>query len=185
MIKNRNNAMTLMEITVAMAIAGLLMAGVLGAVRALARDGMATALPHDQAVTEAGLRNVLEADIMHARRYRATDKGFELETSSALDPATMEIDHVPAVVAYEIRPAGKRNWLVRSQTSDIQKPQTELVLAGVKAIAIKRSPEPTSQDASTPDETPIDASQWRPIPDGLAVTVDLPDRSILLAFGPR
>ena len=185
MIKSRNNAMTLVEITVAMAIAGLLMAGVLGAVRALARDGMATALPHDQAVTEAGLRNVLEADIMHARRYRATQKGFELETTCALDPATMEIDHVPAVVAYEIRQAGKRTWLVRSQTSGIQKSQIELVLADVKAIAIRQSPEATSQDASVSDQTPVEAGRWRPVPTGLAVTVELLDWSILLAFGPN
>ncbi len=128
-------ALTLIEIMVTLAIVSILTVGALSAVSGMTRSETAQAAGHRHAVIVSSLRNLIEADILHATDYETTPEGFVLQTMVLLDHVTMRRRHLPVAVEYQIRLIGERSWLVRIQRPALEIPDSaELVWPGVTTI---------------------------------------------------
>jgi len=128
---------TLIELVIALAITALVCLGALSATAALARSGDALQRRSRTADFREALGPLLRHDLQHARRLAAAGDGIELNVSSALDPASLTVDHVPATVRYEIRHHGQSTWLVRRQTSPLVPDSTALVCPGVNSLTMQ------------------------------------------------
>ena len=170
--------LTLIEVTVAMALTGILMAAILKVVARLSRDpavrGEVTAgsLQADQ------LRSLLATDLVHAERFRenkdktgtdrkaAAGKGFSLQTRALLAAKTLELRHLPSTVTYDLRTVGSVNWLIRTQTTGRGESMTGLVCRGVHSVRI----ESPGNEKAKPDR-----QGWRAAGPVLDVTVQFQD----------
>jgi type II secretory pathway component PulJ len=164
-------ALTLVEITVALAILAMLAVATLRAVTHLARSQRRQDA-HARA-TERGkpLEALLEADLLHAERIRLADRGggFEVEGLAQLEPETLHLAHRPAVVRYELREAGGRTWLVRIQQCGGEKPRAELVTGGVHSMAA------TLEGGGGREDEKKANDKWVARPERVTVTVHYED----------
>jgi len=134
----RTEGLTLVELLATLAITGLLVAGSLRAVGSLGRSDRAGRSRYEDASRRAALERILEMDLTHARRFRATKTGFELQTWFALAGETLSAAHVPVRVAYEIETIHDRPWLQRRQTGSGSGPgAAELLLPDVVSIVLQ------------------------------------------------
>lgn len=164
----RRTGLTLIELAGAIAISGLLLAGALAAVSRLARSEKLLA-GRETGQSEAQLlRNVMEADVLHAERYQAAGGGVALRTRCWLDPSTMELEHIQSTVVYGVRKLAGQSWLVRTQQTGIRKPAAELVLAGVRSVELQ-------EEGLRGKPSPMPA-QWAEVPDRAIITVRLEGR---------
>ena len=131
----RKKALTLIEIMVTLAIVSILTVGALSAVSGMTRSETAKAASHSHTVFLSSLRNLIEADILHATDYETTPDGFVVQTMVLLDETTMRRRHLPVAIEYQIRLIGEQSWLVRIQRPALEIPDsTELVWPGVATI---------------------------------------------------
>lgn len=131
--------LTLIELTAAMAIAGMLMTATLGVSARLASRRRAEAVGTEDFARTQALGRLLEADVLPARRYRINDSGLWLETWSRLDRQTSARAHLPTIVNYEVRQVADDNWLVRLQQSPDDTKVFgfgDLVCRGVRRISL-------------------------------------------------
>lgn len=161
----RQHGLTLIELTVTLAIVSMLTATSLAVVAKLSRIGRVDAGQLTADSLRDRLTALLSPELVHIQQFRNTLTGFTMDTLSAIDPKTMQRQHRPITVAYDIVTVGERRWLVRRQTENIIPAFTELVARGISDIHI--------QDA-TSDE-PADLDTWaRPLV-AVRVTVTFDD----------
>jgi len=166
-----------------MAITSLLIMAALGALTRLARADRAAQAPVELPVIEAGLRQLLEADVAHARKCRTTRDGFELQTQSSLDPRDLELTHLDSTVGYEVRRFGSASWLLRRQKAAGSKDVCELVCPSVRSATLGGSAgnqTPAAGGASGPGE-PM-AGDWAGLPPILTVAVGFEGNRGVLSF---
>ena len=158
----RRKAMTLVELAAALAISAMLAAATLSVATTLARREATSRRDADAAFLDERLADLLERDLVQAEGYQPLAGGFALRSHGGLDAKTLETDHVPATVTYEVRTGDPQGLLVRRQESSLQPTVTELVAAGVKAIRLAPA---GKQAAATPAEL-------KGMPAAVAVTVE-------------
>ena len=130
-------ALTLVELLAALAITSLLVVAALRVSTHLARAEILSRRAREDLWSEARLRDLVTTDVVHAEAYQEDRDGLVLQTSACLDAKTLELEHVPAKVAYRVQTVGNRKWLVRSQESEWQPPVSELVSEGVRTIRLR------------------------------------------------
>jgi len=160
MRKRMNHGLTLVEMLAALAITALILAAVLPVTASLARSHALGENTQEQVSLESALRGLLATDLVHARSYRMTPNGVELEGLATLDLGTLELQHIPSTVRYEVRRIGARSWLARVQGSDPAGWVAELVCSDASAIGLR--------DASQPAAA---SGDWQELPDAVIVRV--------------
>lgn len=159
--------LTLIELTVAMAIATVVVVAAMATITALVRVHDLDRRRGRELAAADGLGWALAADLAHARAYRplADGTGFELRTDARLDGGRMELDHLPTRVVYAIRRQveGGPGFLVRTQHVDGRKPWAELVGEGISASYVG----PAEEEAGEPDR-----DGWIEAPRRLAVFLE-------------
>lgn len=127
--------LTLIELIVALALAATLAVGALTVTVNLRRSQMRWSRSGGDG--RSALRELLAADLLHADAARRIAGGFELRCRAALDPRTMKIHHLPAVIKYSVREVDGKYWLLRSQISESAGDFSELVCQGVRSITME------------------------------------------------
>jgi prepilin-type N-terminal cleavage/methylation domain-containing protein len=127
--------LTLIELTVALALAAGLAVAALTATVNLRRAQAAWDRP-DPGANGESLRRLLACDLLHADGVRKVRGGFELRCMAALDPETLDVRHLPAVVAYRVREVDGTHWLTRTQASQTGGDLCELICCGVESISL-------------------------------------------------
>jgi len=133
----RKNGLTLIELMVTLAITAILVTAALGAITTLTRLDKADQARDEATSIAPRVRTVLETDLTHAKRFATRDSGFVLQTVAAVKADSMELEHLPTTVTYTVRQVAGRQWLVRSQRSEIGSDCfTELVAPDISGIQI-------------------------------------------------
>jgi hypothetical protein len=164
-VRNRSrraDGLTLVELTATLAITSLIAVAVLPVTSNLSRAetlGQRTSARH---LYYEALRALLELDLAHADRYRLTDEGMEFLVHVALSPGTLEVQHVPATVAYAVRRVGGRGWLVRSQRSRQGGDLDEPVCADVRTFRLVPEGDPPKAEEA----------EWYPMPPSVRASVE-------------
>jgi len=165
--------LTLVELSVALAISALLAAAALRAAVTLARVEAAERRSVAATESHAPLRRLVTADLIHAKRRRLTKAGLELESWMMLDESTLTVKHLPGQVTYAVETIGGTPWLVRLQrqnggTGDSRgaKGFGEPVCPGVARVALETT-------AAAPAR--IDPDGWREMPATATVIVEFTD----------
>jgi len=130
-----SRGLTLVEVTVALAITSLLMVTALATLVNVSRAEAANQGRVDATETRLVVQRLLARDLAHARSWQATSGGFTIMTEAALDADTLELTHQSAEVSYQTRQLGPHSYLLRTQKGP-GKPLTELVSPGVTGIAL-------------------------------------------------
>ena len=133
----RSRGMTLVELLAAMAIASMLCASAVAVATQASRSSILPQQAHEESSLHDQLKALLEADLTHAVKCRTTETGFVLQTYSALDGDSLELSHLPSVVAYEVRKAQPRNVLVRTQQTAYGQKVCQLVCSCVAAVGLE------------------------------------------------
>lgn len=153
--------MTLIELMVALAIVGLVTAGVLGVVTNLSHGQGNRQRELLTSRTEAGLEDLLRLDFQHVTKLQRQANGFLLTSNAGLAKETSELEHLPCEIRYEIKTISDRNWLFRYQKS-VSCPQegesVEAVCADVKEIQIE-----------IPDELENNQTKWESVPNEFVI----------------
>ena len=156
---SRRAGLTLVEVTLALAITALLAVGVLEVITACTRGDRLDRRWQTSVQRQAALAELLTTDLSHARRVMKTAMGFQLDSRAALDAQTMELEHLPSTVVYEVRKIGSRTWLSRTQQLTDQAPSRELVAAGPKTLEI-----------AAVGGRDLPAGRWTSMPEAVTVT---------------
>ncbi|MBN1941690.1 MAG: type II secretion system protein [Phycisphaerae bacterium] len=149
--------MTLIELMVALAIVGLVTAGVLGVVSNLSHGQGDRRRELLAGRADAGLETLVRMDFLHAATLQRQGNGFSLTADAGLAENTRELVHLPCEIRYEIKTIAGRNWLLRYQKHTANPQEGELVeavCADVKEIQIE-----VLDDAEANQQT-----EWESIP---------------------
>jgi prepilin-type N-terminal cleavage/methylation domain-containing protein len=111
----RRKGMTLIELMVALAIVGLVTAGVLGVVSNLSHGQGNRSQELLTSRMEDGLEKLLRIDFLHATKLQCSLNGFSFSSNAGLAEDTNELKHLPCEIRYEIKAIADRNWLFRYQ----------------------------------------------------------------------
>jgi len=183
-----DRGLTLVELLVAIAIAGMLMAAAMAAVTSMAQADKISQRTESVANPIGDIKNLLSADIANARGYRPTAKGFEMQTLCSIDGRYMELRHLPCTVAYEVQEIAGQKWLIRIQSdSDNAKPYKELVSRHVVEIAVAESANKQTDDNAQPVRAASTQSRWQRIPPAMTLKIkpDTNDRPTDLVIQTR
>ena len=129
--------LTLIELLAALTIASALAIASLRVATRLTSERRIHQSSQRASSLEAGLRQALVADVVHARRYRNSANGLALQTQSRLDPKTLAVEHFPVRVQYQVRRIGRRSWLLRTQHLAAGGSSTQVVCEGVTRIQLR------------------------------------------------
>jgi len=159
--------MTLIEVSVALAIAAAIGAAALAVSTTVSRGQTVDQQQLAASSLEANLQGLLLMDLANASHFRNTDNGFALLANARLDAVTFEFQHLPTTVFYEKQRIGPRSWLVRRQefTDKGEHVMTELICAGVGTVGLQ-SVEPVEQADEKANE-----QGWLELPSATTVTV--------------
>ena len=148
--------LTLIELMVALAIVGLVTAGVLGVVTNLSHGQGARQREMFASRQEAGLEELLRLDLRHATKLQLLASGMLITSNAGLAEETNELEHVPCEIRYEIKTIAERNWLIRYQkhtANTKEKEVVSVVCADVKEIQIEM-PEETEKNLTKLESIP-------------------------------
>jgi len=160
----RGRAMTLVEVTLALALSTLLAVGALRATTALARSDRAAGQLDAEDVRAAGLERLLEMDLEHALRFRSRPEGLEIQTLARLREGTWEVEHLESAVTYRVERGGSAGGvLLRVQDAGDGRPLVELAARGVRGLSAAR---PAGGGSAS------GAGEWQTAADGVAVKVE-------------
>jgi prepilin-type N-terminal cleavage/methylation domain-containing protein len=151
----RKCGLTLVELTVALALSALLATATLAAAAQMAKGEKQAPSKNEDA--QARLKALIEMDIVHGQSWRATKDGLMLQTWACLDGKTREMSHRPVTVMYAVHHIGGRSWLWRRQQG--QQTADELVCPDVESVTIQakaRSVGPASNWRALTDEVSVE-----------------------------
>jgi len=144
-------------VTVALALAAVLMTAALGVLMDLSRSEAAVTGAARTGQLEDRLHRLFAHDLAHATTCRRMPDGFALHTASAFEGTDMARRHLTCKIVYEVRRIADRNWLVRSQEGPDGVRLDELVCADVRSVELG----PAGSVAE----------KWKPVPDEVVITV--------------
>ncbi len=159
-------AMTLIEVMVTIAIVGILTTSAITVLGNLSRSQRLGERTNANSVLEANLDVLLRMDFNHASQYKITPSGFAIQQGSRLDAKTLQLQHLPARVYFEIKQIGNTRWLVRRQIVEDDKKSKEsleLICPGVQDVHF---------ESRKPDETEPKLNKWHSLSDISKVTVE-------------
>ena len=157
-------ALTIVELTVALAIAGMLLAATLRVTSSLTRRGDWVKRRGESVGLREDIERVLAGDVVNADRCRNIEDGLVLETRACLDGEALELIHLPCHVRYQVREAGGTHWLIRTQQSLDGKTHSDLVSPAVTGISLDWL------DGAGPG-----LDRWRPMPAMTEILVAMGD----------
>lgn len=140
---------TLVELLGALALAGVLMVGVLAVMPSI-RRGVRSAGQVDTALTQRMMLEVIRMDLINSRTIAREADGWVLTGFAAMDPNTQQYEHLPAEIRYQTQrwPEG-RSALIRIEkrlAGDLPTPPHRQVLSwSARQLRI----EPLSQGQAT------------------------------------
>ncbi len=157
--------LTLVEMMITLAITAMLTAGALRLITRLSQNAaaMESAAMEMPAPHEAALARLLEEDLQQARRMRLARHGFELQTVCALNRQSLEVEHRPITVGYQVQQVGQRKWLLRIQQDESSRLWSEKVLCDIQSIEVSTSGGPRASLSSN----------WGSPGDVVAITLSL------------
>jgi len=159
---NRNAGLTLIELTVALAIVSLLTMAALAVVANVTRGQGAQKQRDEEYARALALRELLWRDVLQATSYSITETGVALNTYSSVGPETLEPRHLAAVVEYRVRKIGPRSWVQRVQRGRTAgEDLIELVCEGVKSVTM-----------TTDEPHQVVVNEWRPTSDMAMVIIE-------------
>jgi prepilin-type N-terminal cleavage/methylation domain-containing protein len=157
----QRTGLTLIELMVALAIVGLVTAGVLGVVTNLSHGQGARQREMFTSRQEAGLDELLRLDLQHATKLQLFANGILITSNAGLAEETNELEHVSCEIRYEIKTIAERNWLLRFQKRSANAQEKEvasIVCADVKEIQIE-----------IPEEAEKNQAKWESIPNEFVI----------------
>ena len=159
--------MTLVEMTVAMAIVALLALAGLAVATNLSRGRRLDERKTAAATIVENVEAILATDIRNATKYRTRAGAVELLTRASLDTDTLELRHLPVTVVYEVREIAGTKWLVRRQRDGGKDVLTELVCRNVAGLTLKAVGAGSKRSSRT----------WRQVPASVEAVVEFEDSS--------
>jgi prepilin-type N-terminal cleavage/methylation domain-containing protein len=154
-------AFTLIEVLVSLAVVAMLVVAALAVSTSLARSELVirkkAAGPEN---LQAALDAMIGTDMQHAHHYRTASGGFSFQTHAHLAAGSLALEHLPAVVTYEVRSVGERQCLVRTQEASGEAARTELVAMGVRSVRFQ------------PAKKPGGTSEWKAVSGTCLVAVE-------------
>jgi type II secretory pathway component PulJ len=176
----RRSGMTLVELLAATILAALLMAAVLGVLKAITREQKALKSDGSSEPWQAQLIRQLEWDLTNSRSVVTTANGFQLIGFAGRDFATGAALHCRTSVEYAVQDVEGKSFLVRSEahldSANLDNQTLELVCNHVERVALsaadarsataKKTAANGSDDASIPDQPLVSIyapGQERPI----------------------
>ncbi|HOF17626.1 MAG TPA: hypothetical protein PK082_01860 [Phycisphaerae bacterium] len=152
--------MTLIELTVALAVAAMVAAAALAVTSRLSRFSPGGDAAESAGFVNESLQKLLAWDLQQSRRYRNVSNrdgqaGLELEGFGDIQAGTMQTKRLPVVVRYEVIKVNDEPLLVRRQQSQGAQPFTECVCRGIAAIRLLE-PDRTNGDSKEND--------WKALP---------------------
>lgn len=164
----KTRGMTLVEVTVALALAGMLLTGVLHITASLTRRSrwvdrqIATTSPAED------MERIIAADIVNAEQYKGANGSLALRTTACLDGKNSELIHMPCEVHYRVETAAGESWLIRTQASLDGLVRSDLVGPAVTSI---------SMEAALGVTADADGSQgWLAVPDAPTIAISMAPR---------
>ena len=161
---------TLIEVLVTLAIVSLFTMASMGVVARLTRDQVTAGERIKTTSSREAIRRLLEADVVHADRFRNLADGVELKGCFAITASGLRVEHVPATVRYQIRRVDRASWLVRIQQTGDGEPFVERVSGDVYAVRLIGRRRDTN---AAPNSADIDI--WRDV--GAVMNVDIAGES--------
>jgi prepilin-type N-terminal cleavage/methylation domain-containing protein len=154
-------AFTLIEVLVSLTIVAMLVVAALAVSTSLARSELTI---RKKAAGPENLQAALEAmvgtDLQHAHHYKTTSAGFSFQAHAHLAAGSLALEHLPAVVTYEVRTVGERQCLVRTQEASGEAVRTDLVAMAVRSVRFQ------------PAKKPGGTSEWKAISGTCVVAVE-------------
>jgi len=154
----KRGGITLIEITLALAIASVLTISALRATISLARGQDVEEGLEAVETLSIAVKQILQVDLQVADECKSIDGGFALRTRSTLEAGTLVRRLRPAIVRYEVITIGPRSWLLRTQVADNKK-LTELLCAGATRVQLVQA-----------------GRDWHEMPEAIEAVVELADR---------
>jgi prepilin-type N-terminal cleavage/methylation domain-containing protein len=140
-MKTRPRGFTLIEMLATLALASLLMLGILSVMASLGKARQEVESHRSEVPLAADVEAVILRDLQDARSVKAEGAGFRIEGYGAMDPKTLARTHRPARVVYSVRNGGGGGVLVRQQwTFDDEsgaKSFSQIVALNVGQFALK------------------------------------------------
>jgi hypothetical protein len=167
----RRSAMTLVELVAATILAALLMAAVLGVLKAVTREQRALRIHPSAEAWQAQLIRQLEWDLANSRSVTATATGFQLVGFAGRDFASGAALHCRASIEYVVQIVRGRSFLVRSEahldSANLDNQSLELVCNQIERIVLsstaESTPNPTSAKKTTPQNTDESSIPEQPV----------------------
>lgn len=167
------SAMTLVELLAATILAALLMAAVLGVLKAVTREEKTLKGDVSGATWKAQLVRQLEWDLANSRTVLATANGFQLVGFAGRDFASGAPLHCRTSIEYAVQTTRGRSFLVRSEahldSPDLDNQSFELVCNQVERIVLDSGD--SDAQASNAKTAAGKSADEAPIPDQPVVMV--------------
>jgi hypothetical protein len=166
------SAMTLVELLAATILAALLMAAVLGVLKAVTREQRALRIHPSAEAWQAQLIRQLEWDLANSRSVTSTATGFQLVGFAGRDFASGAALHCRTSIEYAVEMVHGRSFLVRSEAhldaANLDNQSRDLVCNQIERIVLTSSSEIASTSAKKMTSANTDDSS---IPEQPVVTL--------------
>jgi type II secretory pathway component PulJ len=177
---SRRSAMTLVELLAATILAALLMAAVLGVLKAVTREQRALRIHPSAEAWQAQLIRQLEWDLANSRSVTSTATGFQLVGFAGRDFASGAALHCRTSIEYAVQNVRGQSFLVRSEahldSANLDNQSLELVCNQVERIVLTSSSEstPTIANRTTPPHTDDSSVPDQPVVTLYAIAQEKP-----------
>ncbi len=184
--------MTLIEITVALALSTLLLVTTAGVIKSMQQKKKVFADRLDVQPWRVELAEKLRDDILRSKEMRIGSKSLELSGFCGHDPLTGEPTQAPVQVAWVLKRESGYDLLTRTETPRggmeelTAAPRTELMAVGIKNISVgtftgRENEEKNEIKTMTTSERRDDESgDWATIPKVLKLVVQGPKNIVLI-----
>ena len=164
-MKRTRRGMTLVELIAAVAISAILAVAALTIVRGVARP------VRDAANDDSGdaLYRIIKRDLECSVELRAFRDRLEFRGYSMLRGRPRDPSHGPVLVAYNVKRAGGREWLVRGQRVLTSGEEETDIVGRAPSVPGLWEHRGSSSGRLGSDERRFLASSWVPTPSGLRV----------------
>jgi prepilin-type N-terminal cleavage/methylation domain-containing protein len=161
---------TLVELLAATILAALLMAAVLGVLKAVTRSERAILHTASPEAWQSRLVALLQWDLTNSRTVVTTPDGFELRGFAGRDFKSGAVLHGPTSIQYAVKTIGSRSYFVRLEahldSQSLDNRSINLVCSPIERVTLGRA-EGTPMPSTPTNVAATAASEESPIPDRL------------------
>ncbi len=134
---HRRKGLTLIELTVTLAITAMLITALMSVTMRISRAELAIDPSDTQAEFGPAMESLIRLDFGHAVQFRLTPFGINLQTAASISTEDHEIKHLRSTVYYEVIRVNGVNWLTRRQVTETDgKESLQLVMPNVASMAL-------------------------------------------------